>query len=216
VDWAGQAIEQASGTLLIDYLRERVLDPLGMIDTGFAIRPELRQRLSGMHVRRSDGSLEPMEYHPDPDPRLFTGGGGLHSTAGDYLTFLRMLLGNGSFNGVRLLQPETVRLMATNQIGDLNAGVLKSNLPASSYDADFFPGMRKGWGLGFLINMEASPTGRSAGSLAWAGLRNTYFWLDPDRGVAGVLLTQSLPFADPAVLRLLGEFEGAVYRYASS
>ena len=84
--------------------------------------------------------------------------------------------------------------------------------PAASNHVELFPGMAKKWGLSFLINTEDAPTGRSAGSLCWAGLRNTYYWLDPKKRVAGVLLTQILPFADPTVLGLLDAFEGEVYK----
>ena len=216
VDWAGQAVEQASDMLLIDYLREHIFQPLGMADTGFAIQPDQRLRLASQHVRQADGSLAVLPYEAPTDVELFTGGGGLYSTGRDYLTFLQMLLHGGTFQGARLLKPETVAEMSRNQIGELNAGVLQTCNPARSNDANFFPGMSQKWGLGFLINTETASAGRSAGSLAWAGLRNTYFWLDPTRRIAGVLLTQLLPFADPAVPRLLGEFETAVYAEAGS
>jgi CubicO group peptidase (beta-lactamase class C family) len=216
VDWAGQAVEQASDMLLIDYLREHIFQPLGMADTGFAIQPDRRIRLASQHVRQADGSLAVMPYESPTDVELFTGGGGLYSTGRDYLTFLQMLLHGGTFQEARLLKPETVAEMSRNQIGGLQAGLLQTCNPARSNDANFFPGMSQRWGLGFLINTETAATGRTAGSLAWAGLRNTYYWLDPTRHIAGVLLTQLLPFADPAVLRLLDEFEAAIYAGAGS
>jgi CubicO group peptidase (beta-lactamase class C family) len=101
--------------------------------------------------------------------------------------------------------------MAQNAIGELNVQPLKTAIPASSNDAEFFPGMVKKWGLGFMISTEAVPGGRSAGSLAWAGLGNTYFWIDPAKGVAGVILMQLLPFADAKALALFDRFEKAVY-----
>ena len=101
--------------------------------------------------------------------------------------------------------------MGRNQIGDLTVGLLKTCAPGASNDAEFFPGMVKKWGLGYMITTEPAPTGRSSGSLAWAGLANTYYWLDPTRQLAGVILTQLLPFADPSVLRLFERFETAVY-----
>jgi methyl acetate hydrolase len=104
-----------------------------------------------------------------------------------------------------------VALMARNAIGALNVRMLKTAVPGSSNDAEFFPGMVKKWSLGFMISTEAVPGGRSAGSLAWAGLGNTYFWIDPARGVAGVILMQLLPFADPKALALFDAFEQAVY-----
>jgi methyl acetate hydrolase len=88
---------------------------------------------------------------------------------------------------------------------------LETAVPAYSNDAEFFPGMVKKWGLGFMISTEAVPGGRGPGSLAWAGLGNTYFWVDPARGVAGVILMQLIPFADPKALALLDGFEKAVY-----
>jgi CubicO group peptidase (beta-lactamase class C family) len=122
-----------------------------------------------------------------------------------------MLLGGGSCDGVRILRPETVAEMQRNQIGELTVSTLRSGVPERSNDANLFPGMVQKWGLGFLINTEPGPAGRSAGSLAWAGLGNTYFWIDPARNVAGVLMTQILPFADAAALDLLATFERAVY-----
>ncbi len=142
------------------------------------------------------------------------GGGGLYSTGSDYLKFARMFLNHGSLDGKTVLRPETVAMMGQNQIGDVNVVVLKSVLPDSSLDAEFFPGMVKKWGLGFMINTETAPTGRSAGSLAWAGLANTYFWIDPTKNIAGVILMQLLPFADPQALQTFAEFESRLYKVA--
>ena len=144
----------------------------------------------------------------------FPGGGALYSTGGDYLTFLRMLLNGGSLNGTTFLRPETLKMMAQNHIGDVNVGPLAPARLELSNDFEFFPGMTKKWGLSFLINTQDAPTGRSAGSLAWGGLGNTYFWLDPYQRVTGLVLTQVLPFGDPTVLRLLDEFETAIYAKA--
>jgi CubicO group peptidase (beta-lactamase class C family) len=140
------------------------------------------------------------------------GGGGLYGTAPDYLRFCRMVLNGGTLDGARILSPETVAEMGRNQIGALAVGKLVTALPNSSNDAEFFPGMAKRWSLGFMVNEEDAPGGgRSAGSLAWAGLANTYYWIDPKRDLAGVIVTQILPFADPKALGLLDAFERAVY-----
>ena len=164
-----------------------------------------------MHQRKPDDSLEPIAA-PDPPWREFwSGGGGLYSTGRDYLVFLQMLLNQGRFNGAQLLRPETVALMGRNQIGDINAGILKTAMPQRSNDVDFFPGIPCKWGLGYMINTQPGPNGRSAGSLTWAGIYNTYYWLDPQKRVAGVILTQILPFADHKAVKLYGEFESAVY-----
>lgn len=212
IDWAGRMVEAVSGQNLEAYMQEHIFAPLGMRDSSFDPRPDWSSRTVQVHARQADGSLEPIDTPPPPANREFyPGGGGLFSTAPDYIVFLQMLLNGGGYNGERVLQPETVALMAQNHMGDLDVQPLRTFNPRFSNDADFFPGMAKKWGLSFLINTEDTPSGRSAGSLAWGGINNTYFWLDPNKRVAGVLMTQVLPFADPAVLGLLDRFEAAVY-----
>ena len=211
IDWVGRAIEAVSGQPLSVYFRDKIFAPLGMTDTEYAISSEQQSRLVQRHQRKADGSLEPMPPETPPQREFWSGGGGLYSTGRDYLVFLQMLLHQGRFNGAQLLRPETVALMTQNQIGDINAGLWKTANPQLSNDVDFFPGIPCKWGLGYMINTLPGPNGRSAGSLTWAGIYNTYYWLDPQKRVAGVILTQILPFADPAVLRLYGEFESGVY-----
>jgi CubicO group peptidase (beta-lactamase class C family) len=140
------------------------------------------------------------------------GGGGLYGTAGDYLTFAQMIMHDGSFNGAQVLRHETVAVMSQNHIGTLEVGVFKTAMPTLSNDVELFPGMSKKWGLSFLISTQPAPTGRSSGSLAWAGLANTYFWIDRTRRVCGVFLAQVFPFYDHTAIDLLGRFETEVYR----
>ena len=211
IDFAGKAVEAVSGKSLNAYMRDHIFDPLGMADTGFVLGASQRERLVSMHARTGDSSFDVIPFEVPQEPEFFMGGGGLYSTGPDYLRFLRMLLGNGELDGSRVLRPETVAEMGKNQIGDLTVGLLKTVQPGSSNDAEFFPGMVKKWGLGYMISTEDAPTGRSGGSLAWAGLANTYYWIDPTKRVTGVILTQILPFADAAVLDLFGQFESAVY-----
>jgi CubicO group peptidase (beta-lactamase class C family) len=216
IDWAGRMVEAASGQDLDAYMREHIFAPLGMHDTGFIADPEQTARTAQVHARKPDGSLEPIPPQPPVRAEFFAGGGALFSTGPDYLAFLQALLNGGDLDGARVLKPETIALMAQNHIGELNVRLLKSENPAMSNDAEFFPGMTKKWGLSWLINTEDVPGRRSAGSLAWAGLFNTYYWLDPRKQVTGVLLTQVLPFADATVLHLLDDFETAVYRAATA
>jgi methyl acetate hydrolase len=211
IDWVGKAVERASGQRLGDYFAEHLFGPIGMKDTGFRLTPARRARLAGMHARGADAALTPIEFEIPQAPEFEMGGGGLYGTAADYLAFQRVFLNLGRADGGQVLRPETVALMAQNAIGELNVRMLKTAVPGSSNDAEFFPGTVKKWSLGFMISTEAVPGGRSAGSLAWAGLGNTYFWIDPARGVAGVILTQLLPFADKKALALLDAFERAVY-----
>jgi CubicO group peptidase (beta-lactamase class C family) len=219
IDFVGKAVEAVSGKKLDAYLRDNIFTPLGMNDTGFIIGPSQRDRLVSVHARKPDGTLEPIEFGVPQDPEFFMGGGGLYGTARDYLAFLQMLMHGGTYRDAQLLRPETVALMSKNQIGNLNVpGVWKTTAPGASLDVDLskaFPGQDLKWGLSFLINTKQGPAGRSAGSLSWAGLANTYFWLDPNKRVAGVILTQSLPFVDPKVIELYGQFENSVYKSLS-
>ncbi|MBV9323447.1 MAG: beta-lactamase family protein [Chloroflexi bacterium] len=212
IDFVGRAVERISGQDLEAYFKEHIFEPLDMPYTGFLLTTAQRERLAGMHFRQPDGSLTVIpDFQTEQKPEFFMGGGGLYSTGSDYLRLLRMFLGDGELDGVRLLKAETVAEMNRNQIGDLSVGRLTAAIPESSNDAEFFPGLAKKWGLAYMINAEDAPVGRSAGSLAWAGLANTYFWIEPKRRVTGVILTQVLPFADPAVLSLFENFERAVY-----
>jgi methyl acetate hydrolase len=211
IDWIGRLVEAVAGRPLEDYVRDHIFAPLGMRDSSFVPAPEQRARQASVHVRKSDGSLAPQPLETGFTAEFYAGGGGLYSTAPDYLTFLQMLLAGGSFNGERILAPETVARMGRNQIGDLEAGILKTSLSARSNDVDLMPGVSLRWGLAAMINLQPGPHGRSAGSLTWAGLYNSYFWIDPARRVAGTIMTQILPFADHRALKLYGQFERGVY-----
>ena len=212
IDWAGKMVEAVSGQRLGQYMKENLFDPLGMGDTAFRVSPEMQERLATVHVRGEDGAWAPMEFMVEQDPEFEMGGGGLYSTVGDYLKFIRMILNKGAAKGHRVLKPETVDAMSVNSIDDNRVVNLATAMPPYSNDAEFFPGMEKTWGLTFMINNEEAPTGRTAGSLAWAGLANSYFWIDPAKGIGGAYITQVLPFADEKSLPLYLDFETAVYR----
>lgn len=211
IDFVGKAVEAASGKRLDAYLREHMFAPLGMSDTGFKIGDSQRQRLVGMHARGEDGSLAAMPFELEQNPEFHMGGGGLYGTAADYLKFCQMILNKGKGNGHQVLKPETVALMGQNHIGELNMGKLSTAIGWATNDVDLYPDIVKKWGLSFLINTAKTPEGRSAGSLAWAGLANTYYWIDPARDVAGVILMQLLPFADKKCLEAFAGFERGVY-----
>ena len=171
----------------------------------------MEERRASTHQRDAGGSLAPTDWVRQQEPLLESGGGGLYSTADDYLQFVRMILNRGAANGAQVLQPETVDLMAQNAMGDVRVAMLETQNPARSLDAEFFPGLPKSWGLSFMINEETAPTGRPAGSLAWAGIQNTFFWIDPTTGIGGVYLTQILPFVDEKALSVFYDFETKVY-----
>ena len=215
IDWAGRMVEAVSGRRLGAYMQENIFEPLGMRDTAFKLRTDMRARLASVHQRGKDDVLAPLAPDIPEEPEFDRGGGGLYGTVGDYLQFVRLILNRGEADGQQVLRPETVDMMARNQMGECQVRALKTAMPSWSNDAEFFPGMPKTWGLTFMINTEPAPTGRTAGSLAWAGLANSYYWIDPKMGIGGVYLTQILPFADKKSLPLFCEFEKTVYRQLS-
>ena len=212
-DVVGRLVEVISGERLEDYFRRHIFAPLGMHDTSYNVPESKAGRLVAAHQRdgeRLDGTIVKIARQPAltiPQP---IGGGGLTSTAGDYGRFLRALLGGGSLDGARVLAAETVALMGQNHIGALGVPAQRSHLPRSA-DFTFIADGRDKWGLGFLITADQVPGKRAPGSLSWAGINNTYFWIDPAHGIAGVVMMQYLPFADAAALAVYDAFERATY-----
>ncbi len=211
INWVGRIVETISGEPLDVYFRKHILDPLGMNDTAFVLGPQQREREASVHRRGPNGVLKAEPLEQNSPRQTFSGGGGIYSTAPDYLTLIRALLAGGALDGARILRPETVALMGQNQIGDIDVGVLKTTAPALSNDVDLCPGVTRKWGFGHMINMQALAGGRSAGSMTWGGLLNTYYWIDPGRKIAAVFMTQVLPFADSPALRLYRQFEHGIY-----
>lgn len=209
-DWVGRMIEAVSGQRLDACLNERLLGPLAMSDTGFAVPSTSESRLSGAYLRPE--SDDPLEERPFEVPvRNDRGGGGLLSTAPDYARFLRMMLRDGELDGVRVLSPASVAALATDQIPGIVAGRGTTAMPALSNDFDASEGGTAGHGLGGVVSRESAPGRRAAGTLSWAGMSNTFFWIDRAQGVAGAVFTQIRPFWDTGALRVLREFETAVY-----
>lgn len=211
IDWAGKMIEAVSGMTLGEYIAANLTGPLGMKDTAFAHSPSMLERAAGVHARMPDGSLAPIDLPPAENPEFEMGGGGLHGTMSDYGRFIRMILNDGELDGVRVLKAETVQNMAKNHIGNLRVKELKTVAPQFSNNAEFFPGAPKSWGLTFQINETAGDTGRPAGTLMWAGLANSFFWIDRENGVGGAYLSQILPFGDEKSLNLFLDIERATY-----
>jgi methyl acetate hydrolase len=212
MDWAGLVVEAVRGKRLGEVLAERVFAQTGMVDTAFTLRPDMAARRAAIHQRQSDGTLAPLDLVLPQDPEVHMGGHGLYSTVGDYTRFLRMWLNDGAGEHGRVLAPETVAWACRSGLDGQQVTMLRSAEPALSLDAEFFPGQRKSWAYSFMVNDEAAPTGRPAGSLGWAGLANLFYWIDRRNGVAGLWATQILPFADPASLGGYLEFETTVYR----
>jgi CubicO group peptidase (beta-lactamase class C family) len=217
-DVVGKLVEKVSGQKLEDYFRQHIFAPLQMPDTSYNVPQEKASRLVAAQQRageRMDGAIELQTPQPGltiPEP---IGGGGLASTAHDYGRFMRMLLNGGELDGTRVLKAETVAVMSQNKIGTLSVPALKTALPRSK-DFSFIADGRDKWGLGFLITTDQVPGKRSPGSLSWGGINNTYFWIDPSRGIAGVILMQYLPFADTRALAVYDAFERSAYQLTST
>jgi CubicO group peptidase (beta-lactamase class C family) len=185
-----------------------------MGESFFNVPADKQARVVTIHQRKDDGTFAenpPQVFKP---VQFLSGGAGLYSTAPDYLKFARMLLGGGKLGKTRLLRAETVALMGRNQIGDLTLTALKSLAPQLARSGPI-PGLLDKFGLGFAINTQPVEGDRGSGSLAWAGIYNTFFWIDPTRKTTAVLMMQLLPFMDDAAKSLLEEFELAVYSSAA-
>ena len=211
IEHVGRIVEEVSGLRLGEYLHQHILGPLGMVSTAFRISGEMRARKAAIHVRTEDGSFTTFDFEMRQEPEVELGGAGLYGTVEDYSRFLQMILGRGRRDGVQVLRPDTVDRMVVNNMGNLRVVPLPTAMPGFSGDAEFYPGTEKSWGLTFQINEEPLPTGRPAGGLMWAGLANSYYWIDMENQVAGTYISQQFPFADPRSFRLFEATERAYY-----
>ena len=218
-DVVGRLVEVVSGQKLEDYFREHIFVPLQMNDTSYNVPEAKGPRLVAQQQRDGAKMDGPIVLQIPPLVGLTVakpiGGGGLASTAADYGRFMRMFLNEGALDGVRVLKPETVKLMSQNQIGAVSVPALKTALPRSA-DFTFIADGRDKWGLGFLITVDQVAGKRSPGSLSWGGINNTFFWIDPARGVAGTIMMQYLPFADAKALAVYDAFERGTYQLVNA
>lgn len=219
-DWLGFVIESISGLKLDQYIDQNILQPLGLKDTGALHRG---QKLD-IHFRGEDGMLTAnpgLDLHPSPE---FHGGGHyLSSTLGDFSQFLLTLLNGGQHptSGTRILNASTVKeYLFTDQVHKIcstdGIGDVVSHIQQVSLNGELLPGLKKGWSCGLMLNPEGSLKGRTAGSGFWAGLGNLYYWIDPEAGKLGLVMSQVLPFMDPPILGLFDELERTVYGFESA
>jgi CubicO group peptidase (beta-lactamase class C family) len=201
LDWAGELVREVSGSSLDQYFRTEIFSRLGMNRTFYTVPANLDDRIAPHHARESDGSLAPAPYTLPPPEDYPSGGGGLYSTASDYIRFARMLLRSGELDGQRLLAAASVDEMARPQIGDMTLPAMLNPLPG-----------HETYGLGVGLNRNALPSGRGAASMTWSGANNTFFWIDRANGICAVLMTNMDPWADPAVVALVTGFDRLVYQ----
>ena len=214
-DWLGVIIERISGQRLSAYFDENIFGPLRMVDTFYELPEEKMNRTVTVMVRAGDELAELPKLQPTPMEKgsmaHYGGGGGLYSTVADYGRVLQMLLSEGAFEGETLLNPETVKSMFKNNIGDIQLATLETVMPELSNTADLSFGSPATFGLGLLLHSEGIEGGRKAYSGSWAGLFNSYFWVDRESKTYGIFGTQILPFFDAAAVNTLLKLEQAVY-----
>ncbi len=212
IDWLGRVVEKVDGRRIDQFCREEIFDPLRMPDTRFEVEPHMAARLAGVSIRGEDGKFADFALAPPSNPEFYGMGHALYSTAPDYMRFLRMYLNKGALDGARILSAAGLEKMLANQIGSTPIPCLKTAVPAITADAEFFPGKRKSHSMAFMRFEEDIPGMRHAGSQGWAGVLNSHFWFDPKADVAGLLMTQSLPFVEPRFVTAYESFERAAYR----
>ena len=215
IDWLGKIVEQQRGKRLGEVMAERIFAPLGITDMAFTMTDSMKARRVTIHDRAADGKLTPLPDLALPQPpELDCGGHGLYASIGEYMKFIRMILNDGAGPNGRVLKAETVAKMCEDglaKMGLQSTGWVTS-IPSLSNAGEFFPGIEKGWAYTFMTNREQTPSGRPAGSLMWAGLANSFFWIDRRNGVGGYWATQILPFQDIASYPGFVDFETALYR----
>ena len=211
IDWAGVIVETLSGKGLDVYFQDHIFAPLGMHDSSYKVPDEKAARRAAIHSRTEAG-LTVIPHLGEP----VSGGGGLSSTITDYLRFMRALLNQGTLDDAKILQSYTVDMMFENHIGDLDVTPGPTQMPALSNDFDMGFGQPAKWGLGFLLHEAQTESGRPKGSASWAGLFNSYFWIDRENDLCAVIGTQVLPFYDTHAVAMLKDFESAVYKNLKS
>ena len=209
IDWLGRIVEEVSGSRIDAFLKSEIFEPLGMADTDVVARD--KGRLASVKARGEDGAFVDFDLVPPENPEVYGMGHALYSTPADYLSFLRLFLNHGEMNGHRILSREGVDRMLANSIGDIRIGKMTTTAPPLSADVELFPGIPVTHSFGFVRVEEDVPGMRHAGAQGWAGVLNSHYWFDPSAGVAAVIMTQSLPFADPRFMATYAAFEQAVY-----
>jgi methyl acetate hydrolase len=213
IDWLGLVIEALSGESIDEFCRKEIFEPLRMGSTGFTLSSAMTERLVPVFVRDDETGFKkaPFDLDPPKDPEFFGLGYGLYSTAPDYLRFLQMWLNEGTLDGVSILDSKTISRSLEKDTSIPRVGIERSGMPTLVGDLDLLPGAALSQTLSFMRVDHDLMHRRRAGSCFWAGLLNTHFWFDPKSRIAGILMTQLVPFLDPIFMDAYSESEQAVY-----
>lgn len=211
IDWLGLMVEKISGKRIDEFLKENLFEPLGMSDTDVEVQDHMASRLAAVKARGEDGHFADFDLAPPSNPEVYGMGHALYSTPDDYMKFLRMFLNRGALDGNRVLSEDGVTQMLKNHMGLLAFEKMVSVAPPVTADFDPFPGTIKTHSFGFMRNEADIPGMRRAGSQSWAGVLNTHYWFDPASDLAGLIMTQSLPFVEPRWMKTYEAFERATY-----
>jgi CubicO group peptidase (beta-lactamase class C family) len=206
----GRVLERIEGKPLDVFLAERIFGPLGMADTGYAVPAGKRERVVAVHRMTDNGLVEAPVA--EEVRSAVSGDGGLYSTAPDYAEFIQLVLNRGlAPDGTQLIKARSLREMGRNQLGRVRVELQDEPLPLLARAFPLGAG-RDGFGLGFQVTGEHYDIDtRAPGSMSWAGIFNTEFWIDPANGVGAVLLMQYLPFYDQEAIETLVGFEALLY-----
>lgn len=220
-DWVGFVIQAVSGMSLPDYLEAHILQPLGMRQTSAKLNPDNGRLYVHINMGPEAGLVGDPNSKNNENPPLWGGGGFLYSTMNDFAKLLATILNGGTSpeTGKSILKPENVtKYLFTDHLppsADKSLlGEIGTSMPIISMEGSFLPSVpatSKGWSTGLLLNGEDLPYGRKAGSGAWAGLGNLYYWIDPATGIAGMVVSSVLPFVSPPIMRLFDEVERVAY-----
>jgi methyl acetate hydrolase len=210
IDWLGKVVETVTGVGLDVAIKDSITGPLGMDQTTFLMNDDQLPKSTPIHVQGEDGNWVAIGEVLNQSPEYWAGGHGLYGPPSDCIKFEQVLLRGGELDGTRILQQSTVDAAFTNQIGDLDfPDELPTADPASSCTFRAGPGYK--WGCGLLLNTADIPGMRRAWSGAWAGLRNTQFWVDRSAGICASIYNNFLPFVTPEAVKLYNDFERALY-----
>ena len=211
IDWLGVLIEKISDMSLQDYMKENIFNPLGMNDTSYDLPLSDHDRVIKVYNRTGENFAE-IPFGVTETFDFYSGGGGLISNAEDYSTFLKIFLNKGKGNGSQVLKESSIQTMLVSSDKNIKMNKLPTSAPPLTEDMEIMPGIDKSWSPGFMINHEESQTGRPKESAGWAGLFNSYFWIDTENKIVSVVLMQMLPFLEKGCVQTLEEFESSIYK----